>query len=246
MFSRTDKGGQEVDASRLATAEALLADLRLEMDRRFANQDRITNLALDSVKNTIDIAQGTANRAVLKAEAAAERAYLEAQIESLRRAIDAQIDAQKEAIQAALVATKEALSAAQSSSNLAVRKAEEANEKRFEGVNEFRAQLSDQQRTLVTKSEVDYRFTAMEKMIETINQRQHATDLKFPDYLTVAESDRHEAEIATWRRLVDAQLTAAQSKSSLIASIIAVAISSGVLLIAIYNLFSKMPAVPRL
>ena len=57
------------------------------------------------------------------------------------------------AVQAALSAARTAVDAALSAAKEAVAKAEAASEKRFEGVNEFRATLSDQQRTLMPRSE---------------------------------------------------------------------------------------------
>lgn len=57
------------------------------------------------------------------------------------------------AVQAALSAAGKAVDAALSAAKEAVDKAEVANEKRFEGVNEFRLSLGDQQRTLMPRSE---------------------------------------------------------------------------------------------
>jgi hypothetical protein len=45
----------------------------------------------------------------------------------------------------------------------AISKAEVAMERRLESVNEFRAQMADQQATLCRKSEVDIRFESLEK-----------------------------------------------------------------------------------
>jgi hypothetical protein len=50
----------------------------------------------------------------------------------------------------------------------AVLKAEHASEKRFEGVNEFRAALSDQQRTLMPRAEAELRMAANEAQIKTL------------------------------------------------------------------------------
>ena len=52
-------------------------------------------------------------------------------------------------------------------SEKAIIKAEIASERRFEGVNEFRAQLADQQATLARKAEVNIRFEALEKKLDT-------------------------------------------------------------------------------
>lgn len=62
-----------------------------------------------------------------------------------------------------------------SSAEKAITKAEIATEKRFEGVNEFRSQLGDQQRTfmpraevLVMESAVTNRLAAVEKRVDTL------------------------------------------------------------------------------
>jgi hypothetical protein len=50
---------------------------------------------------------------------------------------------------------EKSVTVAMSAADRAVQKAETAAEKRFEGVNEFRAQLGDQQRNLIPRAEVD-------------------------------------------------------------------------------------------
>jgi hypothetical protein len=228
-----------LDVSRVAVLEAVVHALKDELDRRIHAQDRATALALSAAEKTTTVAQSTADRAVAKAEAAAGKEYLEAQIEALRQALVQQIASQKTAIDAALTAAKEALTAAQMSSEKAIQKAEEATEKRFEGVNEFRAQLSDQARSFATKAESDYRFAAIDKMLDADQQWQRRIELKFSDYVTSLQVDRGTSELAEWRRTVDAALTAAASKSGLMYAIFAMAIAAGGLMIALFNLFSK-------
>lgn len=53
----------------------------------------------------------------------------------------------------------------------AVLKAEMASEKRFEGVNEFRAQLADQQRTFIPRIEAEQRIGALETTIRELDTR---------------------------------------------------------------------------
>jgi hypothetical protein len=72
---------------------------------------------------------------------------------TLREYFDIRFDASDKAFSAALAAQKEAIT-----------KAETASEKRFDGVNEFRNTLADQQRTLMPRNEV-------ELMISNINAR---------------------------------------------------------------------------
>ena len=67
------------------------------------------------------------------------------------------ITAQEKAVAAALQAAKEA-----------VTKAEIAAEKRFDAVNEFRGQLSDQARTFMPRSESELQINALNEKIDNI------------------------------------------------------------------------------
>ena len=70
-------------------------------------------------------------------------------------------EAQEKAVQAALVAQEKAVAAALAAQKEAVNKSEASYDKRFESVNEFRAQLSDQGRTFLPRNEADARFLAI-------------------------------------------------------------------------------------
>lgn len=70
-------------------------------------------------------------------------------------------EAQEKAVAAALAAAKEA-----------VIKAEAAAEKRFEGVNEFRATLADQQRTLMPRQEAELAMDSMKEKIDILQKSQ--------------------------------------------------------------------------
>jgi leucyl aminopeptidase (aminopeptidase T) len=72
------------------------------------------------------------------------------------------------AIQAALVAQEKAVAAALAASKEAVTKAEVANEKRFDGVNEFRQALSDQTNTFLPRSEYDVNHKTLQKQMDTL------------------------------------------------------------------------------
>lgn len=85
----------------------------------------------------------------------------EQRYEASQRALEAAFVAQKDAINAAFGAQKEAINAALAAADRAVSKAEASAEKRFEGVNEFRAQLGDQQRTLMPRTEAENRLSTL-------------------------------------------------------------------------------------
>lgn len=63
-------------------------------------------------------------------------------------------------------AAEGAVSAALSSSEKAISKAEMANDKRFESVNEFRAALGDQASTLLTRNEYNTEHRALEEKVD--------------------------------------------------------------------------------
>lgn len=206
------------NASKTAGAEVAVLENQVKslqqqlIDRHNAARESLA-LALEAAEKTTAIAQMTADKAMVKADAKADMAYLEAQIRSLKDAFNDQIAAQKEAITAALNASQSALKAALESSEKAITKAEEANEKRFQSVNEFRAQLSDQQKTFVVKEEVAFKFLAVEKKMDESLEWQRRTEVKFGEYLPARTFDNFTAQTADWRRQVDATLTANTSSA---------------------------------
>jgi small-conductance mechanosensitive channel len=76
-------------------------------------------------------------------------------------AVQAALVAQEKATSTALAAQEKATAAAFSSSEKAIDKADAAYESRFESVNEFRAQLGDQQRTFMPRAEVELLMTSI-------------------------------------------------------------------------------------
>jgi hypothetical protein len=78
----------------------------------------------------------------------------EQRFDASQKALEVGFAAAKAAVDASFSAQKEAIGAALAAADRAVSKAELATEKRFESVNEFRATLDNQQRTLIPRSEV--------------------------------------------------------------------------------------------
>lgn len=72
------------------------------------------------------------------------------------------------------VATSLATDAALTAAERAVLKAEAASEKRFESVNEFRNTLADQQRTLISRTEVDVLMRGVNEKISALQKTQDA------------------------------------------------------------------------
>ena len=76
-------------------------------------------------------------------------------------------EAQQKALQDALLAAEKAVSTAMASADRAVLKAENAAEKRFEGVNEFRATLADQAARLMPRQESEVALAAIREKVDT-------------------------------------------------------------------------------
>lgn len=135
------------------------------LDRNTMDADRRTN------EHITDIDRRT-NDHIDDMDRRYEERYLASQT-----ALQAALLAQKEAfsinqiaaekgVNTALAAAEKAVSAALAAADRAVAKAEMAADKRFEQVNEFRATLADQQRTLMPRAEVEVLMKAMTEKIE--------------------------------------------------------------------------------
>ena len=85
------------------------------------------------------------------------RTHFQRQLDDLRLQLDERHTAQNAAVQAALLAAEKA-----------VNKAERAAENRFESVNEFRAQLGDQQRTFLPRQEYDVQHRALDEKLNAV------------------------------------------------------------------------------
>lgn len=77
-------------------------------------------------------------------------------------------EAQQEAVAAALASAEKAVSAAMAAAEKAVTKAEMASEKRFDGVNEFRESLADQQATFARQDVVAAQLASLDARISQI------------------------------------------------------------------------------
>lgn len=124
--------------------ELKVAGVQAQVDKGLESQKVATALALEAVNKAAQISQATADRAVAKAEAAADKLLLESMINALHNNFSGQIQNAKESLQVASAAQKEA-----------VAKAEQATEKRFDAVNEFRAQLADQASRFMPRMEAE-------------------------------------------------------------------------------------------
>lgn len=202
MTNGQSEAEREVDA-KVAVLETAIASLQKQLNDRIHMSRESLALALTAAEKTTAIAQQTADKAMAKADAKADMVYLEAQIRSL-----------KEQFQDQITSAQSALRAAFDSSEKAITKAEESNEKRFQSVNEFRAQLADQQKTFVVKDEAEFKFTALEKKLDESAADRRRLDSRFNDYLPQRVYDNAITGLTEWRRQVDASLIANASAAS--------------------------------
>jgi hypothetical protein len=83
-------------------------------------------------------------------------------------------------------AAKEGVSAAMAASEKAVLKAENANEKRFDSVNEFRQAMRDQQDTFAAKSETNLRIDEMTRRLDRLQTGMEISSGKSSGIVTAA------------------------------------------------------------
>ena len=105
-------------------------------------------------------------------------AKIEAQSDALAAAdkrYEQRFIAQEGAVSSALMSQEKAVGAALVAADRAVSKVETANEKRFEAVNEFRAQLADQAAGFIPRNEATIRF---DSVIDRISGMQRQFDDK--------------------------------------------------------------------
>jgi hypothetical protein len=95
-------------------------------------------------------------------------------IETLREHFDVVLGANDRRYEQRFKDSQTAVDAALNAAKEAVLKAEMASEKRFEGVNEFRQTLADQQRTLMPRAEAELRMGAIEARLESITKATSA------------------------------------------------------------------------
>lgn len=148
-----------------ATQAHLSALIELN-DRRYAER-------LSAAQKELDVAVVNRTTTVNMAFESADLRYQQ-RFDAQQKALELGFAGQKSAVEAAFAAQEKAITAALASADRAVTKAELASDKRFEGVNEFRAALDNQQRTLIPRSEVDVMFRGLERSIADIVKQQDA------------------------------------------------------------------------
>lgn len=119
-----------------------------------------------------------------------------------RRQLDERYATQTKALDAAFKSAESAVQAALNAAETAVQKAEMAADKRFESVNEFRGQLSDQAARFMSRDESIARHDRTQEQIKDNAERYHSE-------LAVLR-DRHDKDVS----LINSRLDLTQGRSS--------------------------------
>jgi hypothetical protein len=96
---------------------------------------------------------------------------------------------QTKALDAAFKAAEQAVAVALANAEKATVKAETAADKRFESVNEFRAVLTDQTRTLLTRTEYEVARRALEERVSVNADRVNALELRLTSRLDLDQGE---------------------------------------------------------
>jgi hypothetical protein len=170
----------QVQLQRIGSESALRAEvLQAEMDRRLVNLGSLWEARILVV-----------DRALSDLRVMLDERYA-TQVKATDKAFDAQQIAMKTAFEAADKAVQAALTAAKEASI----KAETAAERRFEAVNEFRGQLSDQARTFLPRQEWDASRSALAERVDALSERFSALELRLSGRLEQS-SGQHTGEAA--------------------------------------------------
>lgn len=162
-----------IAAQRLAVTIAQEANVKAidkalaSVDQRFSELQAASRERMNAMQREVGTAQRVAGEAVDKAELAA-RLRMDEGDTRLREHIGAQYGQ----ISAALEAARRETSFAHAASEKAIAKAEVANEKRFESVNEFRSQLSDQATTFLPREVAESFFNQLSERVRSIEGHQ--------------------------------------------------------------------------
>jgi len=153
------------------------------------------------------------------------RSTLDERYATQTKALDAAFLAQQTAMQTAFTAADKAVQAALESAEKAVTKAENAAEKRFEGVNEFRAQLNDQASTFIARNEYSAQYKAISDKLDTVSARNADDIAKLASRLDLSQgSNAGEKETKASHFITNGQTIAIISVVVAIISVVSVAV----------------------
>ena len=140
-----------------ATRELIMSSLQVNMDKR----DEVFRTRVEELQRYIDKVLGEKDRSIDMATSELDRhlhEHIQTQVEQIRTALhSAELLESKrvEQLMTVIMGVRRELEAGAQASKEAVTKSEHAIDKRLEGMNEFRAQLSDQSASFLPRETFD-------------------------------------------------------------------------------------------
>lgn len=161
------EAGDKLASERDRAAEAL----------RSATQKAIDQADVERAKSADRLAEQLGDRiGAVSGKADAMQTSLHERINEGDHHLRQHIDQQVVQIQGALDAARRETGIIHAASEKAIQKAEAASEKRFEGVNEFREQLSDQAKDFMPRELADAQLAELRKQISDLQRGESKTE----------------------------------------------------------------------
>jgi len=132
------------------------------------------------------------------------------------KAIEAAFMAQQSAMRTAFDAADKAVQAALTAVEKASDRAESYSDQRFESVNEFRAQLSDQAATFINRAEYSVQHKALDDKVTSISDRVIQLELRLTSRLDLAKGNDAGARESEGDRRLDSAAIAQWAAMALI------------------------------
>lgn len=193
----------------VSSLRALLREMAEANRRSLAERDLRFQQRFDAQAEAIATARKSAEDATAMAASTfvvkESMATCLARVDGLDRLTDAKfvtfrtlIDSQAEKVALALSASEKAIAKAEASTQKAIDKTADDIKTRFDSVNEFRGQLSDQAATFIPRKEAEQRIDSVLERVETLRQAVNTDDQKLDERLKVLERGSSNLQGRLW------------------------------------------------
>jgi hypothetical protein len=146
-------------------------DRIVDIERRIEANDRAIRREIDLLREILTERYNVQTKAV-EAAFQAQQTAIAAALAAAEKAVDRQADQLQREFHEHLVQYRHEVTLAFEASDRAISKAETATEKRFESVNEFRAQLNDQATKFLGRAEYDAAHSSLVAKVEELAKHQ--------------------------------------------------------------------------
>jgi hypothetical protein len=162
-----------LEDERVGNLRAEILALRNELAVAAEGNEKALQAALLSAEKAINAANVAAEKAINAASLAAEKAILAA-LSAAEKLEQERIGG----VKLEILSLRNELAVAAYASKEAIDIAKAANEKRLDGMNEFRQSLTDQNATYMPRIETEQRFNSLGTMVADVKDRQTSSDAK--------------------------------------------------------------------